>query len=146
MSNTVLVGCKLPSGITLDGSAGQRVELNGVNTSMVAGGCGLTHVDATEWLYLQAVYAEHSTFKTNQVFSYKDSAKVADVLDIAADLADVKNGFEGLDPNAPAKAIVPEDASKLKQELRKNEGVKAPAKVAKSKADQAAAVQAATGG
>lgn len=142
----VIVGCKIPSGLILDGSAG-RVTLNGTNTSLIDGGVGLTHVDATEWLYLSQVYATHSAFVGGAVFSYKDSDKVADVLAIAEDLADEKTGFEGLDPNAPAAGLKPEDPVKLKQELNKNTGPKAPAKVAKlSAADKAAALEAATAG
>lgn len=144
MSNTVLVGCRLPSGITLDGTAGP-ITLNGTNTSMIEGGCGLTHVDPTEWLYLSNVYAEHSAFKADAVFHYKDSNKVADVLAVNDELKDEKTGFEGLDPHKPAPNLQPEDPAKLKQELNKNQGVKVPAKKAATKQDQAAAVEAASG-
>lgn len=143
--STVLVGCRLPCGITLDGTAGP-VTLNGTNTSMIDGGCGLTHVDATEWLYLSAVYAEHSAFKSEAVFNYKDSNAVADVLAINAELKDEKTGFEALDPTKPAPGLTPEDPTKLREMINKNRtGVKVPAKKAANKQDQAAAVEAAVG-
>lgn len=145
MSKTVLIGCRLPSGITLDGSLGQRIDINGLNTSMIQGGVGLTHVPDTEWLYLKESYKEHSAFKSQAVFAYKSSSNVADVMGMAADLAEVKTGLEGIDPSAPDKNLKPEDPGKLKQELNKNAGVKPAAKTPANVADQVAAMQAATG-
>ena len=144
MSNTVLVGCKLPSGIVLDGAT-RKIELNGLNTTMISGGVGLTHVDAVEWMYIQEVYKSHAAFASNAVFNYKDSDSVADVVEMAADLSEVKTGFEGLDPNAPANGIKPDDPAKLKKVLGENEGAKVPAKAVASKKDRAAAIEAATG-
>ncbi len=144
MSKTILVGCRLPSGLTLDGMfPGTHVTLNGTNTSMVQGAPGLTHVDETEWMYLREQYASHSAFVSEAVFDFKSSDKVADVLAVADDLASVKTGFEGLDPNKPAPGLEPEDKAKLRQEMRKNEGQQAPAVKPKSAKDKAAAAEAA---
>ena len=146
MSKTVLIGCRLPSGIVLDvdDAGSQKVELNGLNTSMIAGGVGLTHVDEATWLFLKEKYKSHSAFTSQAVFAHKDSSSVSDVLALAEDLKGEKTGLEGIDPNAPAKGLEPEDKTKLKQELNKNAGVKPAPKKAKGAQDQAAAVEAAT--
>jgi hypothetical protein len=144
MSKTILVGCRLPSGLTLDGMfPGTRVLLNGTNTSMVQGAPGLTHVDETEWLFLKEQYASHSAFVSDAVFDFKSSDKVADVLAVADDLAGVKTGFEGLDPNKPAPGLEPEDKGKLRQEMAKNEGRQVPTVSIKGAKNKAAAAEAA---
>lgn len=144
MSKTILVGCRLPSGLTLDGMfPGTKVTLNGTNTSMVQGAPGLTHVDETEWLFLREQYASHSAFVTDAVFDFKSSDKVADVLAVADDLAGVKTGFEGLDPNKPAPHLEPENKVNLRQEMAKNEGRKIPAVSIKGAKNKAAAAEAA---
>ena len=43
---TVIIGCKLPNGLIIE-VAKTRVLLNGSNTSAIAGGYGLTSVDAS---------------------------------------------------------------------------------------------------
>lgn len=136
MSKTVLVGCKLPSGIVLDGPK-TPILLNGQNTALIPGAPGLTHVEENTWAYLQATYGEHSAFKSNSIFS-TGTASVADVSDAADDLAGEKTGFEGLDPENPAKGLIPEDAAKL---AKAKSEAKTTTKKAQSKADRAAAVE-----
>jgi len=133
---TVLIGCKLPHGIVLKGSAGQDIKLNGVNTSLVAGGFGLTHVDDSEWAYLSAIYEDFDPFKSNAIFTH-NTAKVADLKAIAAELSDIKTGFEGIDPTAPAAGLKPE--ANVEKQLEAAEKAPRPTKAPASPADKAAA-------
>jgi hypothetical protein len=133
---TVLIGCKLPHGVVLKGSAGQDIKLNGVNTALVAGGFGITHVEENEAAYLFAVYEEFAPFKSNAVFTYNTS-KVSDLKSIAAELSDVPTGFEGVDPQNPAQGLKP-DASVDKQ-LAAAEQQQRPSKAPAAPADKAAA-------
>ncbi len=138
MSKTVLVACKLPSGIELDGTTGV-ILINGTNTAMVPGAPGLTHVEANEWAYLQATYAEHAVFKNNSVFTHGDD-NVGNIIAMADELENEKTGLEGLDPTKPGAGLKPEDEGKLKQSL--NESAEKPGvKSGKVKgADKAAAL------
>lgn len=133
---TVLIGCKLPHGIVLKGSEGQDIKLNGVNTSLVAGGFGITHVDDSEWAYLSAIYEDFDPFKSQAIFTY-ETAKVADLKAIAAELSDVKTGFEGIDPTAPAAGLKPEAG--VEKQLEAAERAPRPTKAPASAADKAAA-------
>lgn len=142
---TILVGCKLPAGLTLDDGVGGQITLNGLSSSMIEGGFGLTHVPEVTWMFLQSTYAEHSAFKSNAVFSYKDSSSVSDLVDVAEDLKDIKTGMEGIDPAKPAPGIQANDPTQVKKDLNANATAKKPAKVPSSKQDQAAAIALATG-
>lgn len=143
MSKTILVGCRLPCGIVLDG-AGKTVELNGANTSYVPGAPGLTHVDAAQWDYIKVAYASHAAFVNESIFA-TGSDKPADIADAAEDLKDEKTGFEGLDPAKPGVLLKPENEQKLSKALEANAGP-APRKAPQTKADKAAALALATGG
>ncbi len=138
MSKTILIGCKLPSGIVLDGPAGP-IELNGMNTALVLGGFGLTHVKEDDWAYLSMMYEAHAAFKSNAIFT-AGNANVADVAAVASELRDEKTGLEGIDPNKPAKGLEP-DSAKLNESLKQNEGKPGATRKAKSKADVAAALE-----
>lgn len=141
MSKTVLVVCKLPCGIVLDGTSGENsIELNGCNTALVPGAPGLTHVDETEWLYLKMRYADHAAFKNNSIFT-SETDKVADALDMADELKDEKTGLEGIDPNKPGKNLKPQDERKVEEQINQNLGT-APRKNTKG-ANRAAALEAA---
>jgi len=133
---TVLIGCKLPHGIILKGSAGQDIKLNGMNTSLVAGGFGITHVDESEWAYLSAIYEDFDPFKSNAIFT-NGKSKVADLKSIAAELSDVPTGFEGVDPKAPAQGLKPDDS--VDKQLAVAEQQPRPTKAPASPADKAAA-------
>lgn len=139
MSKTVLVGCKLPCGIELDGPRG-TITINGKNTSMIANGFGLTHIDETDWAYLLAVYSTHAAFKNNAIFA-TGSDSVADVAELAEDLKSEKTGMEGLDPTKPGAGVEPEDKGKLAKALNENAGKGTASKTAKKAADKAAAIE-----
>lgn len=136
--STVIIGCKLPHGITLKGTNGQPIVLNGMNTSLVAGGFGLTHVDEDESAYLFAVYEDFGPFKSKAIFS-NGTDKVADVRDIAIDLADIKTGFEGMDPDKPAPGMKPEDEKQLEKAKEAVQRAPRPTRAPKAAADKAAA-------
>ena len=152
MSNTVLVGCKLPNGIVLHGTKSQPIHINGMNTSMIAGGYGITTVDAMEWNFLQAFYADFAPFVAKAIFGH-GTADVNDVIDMASDLRNEKTGLEGMDPLNPARQLgndaakmefQPEgDGQKLDKQLEANEVAKASGQVPRkkvAKADAAAAL------
>lgn len=134
----IIIGCKLPSGITLQGTAGQDITLNGVNTSLVAGGFGLTNVDENEAAFLFAQYEDFGPFKNKSIFSYGTDS-VSDVAAMARDLQDEKTGFEGMDPEKPAPGLKPEDEKQLDKALETAEKQPRPAVAPKAAADKAAA-------
>lgn len=136
--NTVIIGCKLPHGIVLHGTAGQEIKLNGMNSALIAGGFGLTHVDESESAYLFAQYDDFGPFKSNAIFSYQTDS-VADVAALGADLSDVQTGFEGMDPDKPAPSMEPENKEQLDKAKEDAERKPRPAIAPKSKADKAAA-------
>lgn len=142
MSKSILVGCKLPCGIQLDGPSGPIV-INGVNTAMIHGGFGLTHVDANDWAYLLGTYAAHAAFKSQAIFTTGND-NVADIAAKGAELSDERTGFEGLDPTKPGKGLEPEDKKKLQESLNETAN-KAGTKAGKvAPADRAAALALAT--
>lgn len=136
--NTVIIGCKLPHGITLHGTAGQEIHINGVNTSLVAGGFGLTNVDESEAAYLFAQYDDFAPFKSKAIFSYGTDS-VADVAAMASELADIQTGFEGMNPDKPAPNMAPENDAALNKAKEDSERNPRPATAPAAKADKAAA-------
>lgn len=136
--NTVIIGCKLPHGIDLKGTAGQKITLNGMNTSLIEGGFGITHVDETEAAFLFAEYEDFGPFKSHAIFT-NNTDKVADVRDIAIDLNDIKTGFEGMDPDKPAPGMKPEDEKQLEKAKEAVQRAPRPARAPKAAADKVAA-------
>lgn len=100
MSKTILVGCKLPNGLTVKGTGGQPITINGLNTCLIVGGYGVTHVDETEHAYIFAVYAEHAAFQNQSIFTVGTS-KVDDLISLGEELRDEQTGLEGIDPANP---------------------------------------------
>lgn len=135
------LGCKLPHGIILKGTSGQDIQINGMNTSLVLGGFGITNVSETEHAFLLATYSDHAAFKNNAVFS-TESDSVADLADLAVDLKDEKTGFEGMNPEKPVPGVEPDpeaiNVTKAKEEAANNPR---PARAPRSKADKEAAKQ-----
>lgn len=144
----IIIGCKLPHGITLKGSQGQPVELNGMNKSLVLGGFGLTHVDENESAFLFATYAEFGPFASKAIFTYETNS-VADLVDMAADLKGEKTGFEPINPDQPvapntaaANKIEAADSKQLDAAKEAAERNPVPTRAPKSAADKAAAKEA----
>ncbi len=137
----VLIGCKLPSGISLaiDGTEdGERLVLNGMNTSLVAGGYGITSVEQSVADAFFAKYKDFAPVKAKAIFTH-GTDKVPDLVDLGTDLEGQKTGLEGLDPNAPAPGLSEvEDAKARRAKTVTGEPpVRAPA----SAEDKAAAVE-----
>lgn len=145
MSKQVIYGCKLPHGITLKGPQDEDITINGLNTSLVQGGYGLTTVDASLSAFLQMTYnaegKELAPFKNNAIFFHTD---LASVVDLGKELQDEKTGLEGLNPDAPAPGLKPDEATEkaLKMAVAANSQPGArPVKGVKGKQDQAATLQ-----
>lgn len=132
---TVIIGCKLPHGLTFIGSQGQKITLNGMNTSLIQGGYGLTNVDDGEAALFFANHSEYDPVKNNAIFTH-NTASVADVHAIAEELKDERTGFEGLDPSKPAPGLKPEAKQALDDSAISE---KPKARAPMSKADKAAA-------
>lgn len=135
----VVIGCKLPHGIVLEGIGGQ-IELNGMKTSLIPGGFGVTVVDADEAAYLFATYEQHAAFRNNSIFT-SENAKTSDLSAIARELEGERTGFEGLNPDAPAPSLQPADEKALDRAKEEAERNQRPAIAPKSNADKEAANQ-----
>lgn len=104
---TVIVGCKLPSGIHAE-LGGKVVTLAGSNSSSLIGGFGITRevdkdfMDA--WLKAEA---KNPIVANGLVFiagSEREAEKAVSEREKEA------SGFEGLDPQKPGKGLKPADA------------------------------------
>jgi hypothetical protein len=119
----IAVGCKLPHGLVIqperldevrgvDGAVhrayvphGEPVTLAGANSSNVIGGYGITeNVDADMFNAWMDSHKSYTPVVQGLIFAQPtaNSAK-----DQAKDQADVKSGFEGLDPNKPGAKLAP---------------------------------------
>lgn len=128
---TVTVGCKMPNGLICEmGKAGaenyKRVVLNGMNSTKIVGGYGMTEVDGefmAAWLkknaWLPAV-------KNGMVFV---QGEAADAHAQALDTADNRSGFERLDPAKAPKGIEadPEHLKQSEHDQREIMGVRGAA-------------------
>lgn len=101
----IFVGCKLPHGLHLDHN-GARVTLNGANTGTIVGvdgiKTGLTEVEKDFFDAWLAVHKDAPYVIGGMVFA---NDKLNDTKGQAAEMANVKTGFEGLNPEAPAPGI-----------------------------------------
>lgn len=132
MAGTVTVACKLPNGLHADlmdaasgrpikrvtfiGSAAARsleraddkgnpVDMEPL--SIVRGGFGLTHnVPADFWEAWLAQNADYEPVRKGLIFA---SAKGDSARDQANDQAEIRNGFEPIDPTKPTAGITPLD-------------------------------------
>lgn len=138
MAKTVLFGCKLPHGIILRGTRGQQIVLNGLNTSLIPGGFGITHVDEIEVEYIKAAYKDFAPFKSQAIFT-PGSSKVSDAAAMARELTDERTGFEGVNPDAPAPNLKPEDGVDKALEMAERADAARPRKAPTAPADKAAA-------
>lgn len=113
--DVISVGCKLPHGMHLDIRDAeqpiQRVTLKGIN-SLTAGaiirpalreGFAITENVPKqffeEWM---RTHRNHPAVKNNLIFAH---TQIESVRDMGEEFKDELNGFEPIDPNAPAKSI-----------------------------------------
>lgn len=130
----ILIGCKLPHGVTLKGSKGQDIVINGMNTTRIVGGFGISYVDESEWAYVTMTYSDFDPILTGAIFT-NSTAKVAEIAALGDELADQRTGFEGLNPEDPAHKLKPED----KQAMPNADAAPVRTLSPKSKEDKAAA-------
>ena len=92
----VVVGCKLPHGITIEHpmDPSKTVELNGKNKALIIGAeYGTTEVDWDFWEQWAAVNNEFPAVKSGAIFVAKT---LTDAAAIAAEFKDRKTGFEAM--------------------------------------------------
>lgn len=104
-ADTVTVGCKLPHGLHLD-AGGKRATLNGVNSSGIIGGYGLTQVDRGLWEAWLADHRRDEMVTNGLVFAQDKEAKARDQ---AQEQSDVRSGMEPVDPLRPNPKVTPVD-------------------------------------
>lgn len=100
MAKIVVVGCKLPHGITIEHpmDPAKTVELKGKNKSLIVGAeYATTEVDADFFEQWAAVNKEFPAVKSGAIFVAKNAA---DVAAMAAEFKDRKTGFEAMDPKS----------------------------------------------
>ncbi len=99
---TVTVGCKLPHGLHLDIN-GKRVTVNGVNSTEIIGGYGMTKdVDKEFFDAWMALNREHPAVKNELIFS---DVQTSSAHAKAVERKDEKTGFEAIDPKKPGPGI-----------------------------------------
>lgn len=147
MNAQVLIGCKLPQGITVKINAydnsddARKITLNGMNTSLVTGGHGITSVDKDDADMFMTTHKDFAPVLAGTIFTHGTDA-VADLIDMAVDLSEEKTGFEGMDPSKPAPGLLEEESS-AKQRAKTAANlppVRAPGDKASKAATKAAAV------
>lgn len=94
MAKVIIVGCKLPHGITLEHpmNAAQKVELKGLNKALIIGSDhATTEVDGEFWEQWEAANKEFKPLKAGSIFVAKNASEAEA---IAKDYKDRKTGFE----------------------------------------------------
>lgn len=136
MAGTVTVACKLPHGLQLElkGADGQavRVPVKGnaaarrleiaddkgnvvqhEGIASVQGGYGLTHgVDADFWAQWLKENADYAPVKNGMIFA---TAKGESAASKAREQAEIRTGFEPIDPLKPRPGIQPLDRNDNRQ-------------------------------
>ncbi|WP_241364100.1 hypothetical protein [Klebsiella pneumoniae] len=104
MGNKIVVGCKLPCGLTIS-HKGKSIELKGARDSRILNGYGLTeNVDEDFFNAWLEKYKNLEVVKKELIFSYSDLSSAQDA---ASERIKEKTGLEGLDPKKPAPGIKP---------------------------------------
>lgn len=99
---TVAVGCKLPNGLHLD-IGETRVTLKGANAARVFGGFGVTEgVDKSFYEEWCRINAQHPALKNGLIFA---EAEADSVEDRGEEQAELRSGFEQLNPNELGKGV-----------------------------------------
>ena len=102
MSETIVVGCKLPNGLIVE-QDGYSVTLNGSNSSSVIGGYGLTEgVDKDAFDKWLLAHKDQPYVKNELVFA---QAKANSAAAKATENAKKKSGLEGLPQDNPAPGV-----------------------------------------
>jgi len=97
----VTVGCKIVNGVIL-AHQGKRVTLAGAKSSRIIGGYGMTEVDKDFFEAWCKANADSALLSANLIFA-QDRASLADGK--AKEQADVKSGFEPINPEKPVPGV-----------------------------------------
>lgn len=126
--DTVTVACKIPTGLHLDvidrNGNERRVTVQGpalprgfdlqaaLTTPdvlpQIAGGYALTQVPKDHWEAWEKEHREWPPYKNGMVFATGDSASTRDK---STEQAELKSGFEPMDPDKPAPGVTKRDAT-----------------------------------
>ncbi len=101
-ATTVTVGCKLPSGLCAEVGE-QSIIFNGINSSMIEGGFGLTEgVDSVFWKTWLEQNKDMPFVKNGFVFAHSQSSSLkAEIKEKAGE----KTGLEPLNPKKKPDGI-----------------------------------------
>jgi|HubBroStandDraft_1064217.scaffolds.fasta_scaffold66269_2 hypothetical protein len=122
----VMVGCKLPHGLTIqlnrktvndEGKTiwqpfGKKVTLAGRNASQIVGGFGMTSVDADFW---DAWVEQNPTFRALENGLLFAEPRRDRAMDRAIDQKEAKSGSEPIDPDKPGKGLTKVSAEDQKR-------------------------------
>lgn len=111
MTATVIVMCKLPTGLALDlePDNSRKIVLNGANHPDAVNGAGLTQVPADFWEAWSTKFKGYEPLTTGKIWA---ADKEADAKAQAKELKDEKTGFEGLNADAPMPGLEPTEEQK----------------------------------
>ena len=96
----VVVGCKLPHGITIEHPMDptKTVELKGKNKALIIGAdYGTTEVDGEFWETWKTVHKDFPAVRSGAIF---EAANASELTAVAAELEDEATGFEAMPQEA----------------------------------------------
>jgi hypothetical protein len=99
MADKIVIGCRLPNGLTLTHpTTKQKVTLAGFHSSKIIGADHMTtEVDADFWAAWKTAYPDYVPLKSGAIFA---ASNVTQALGKAKDLLKEKTGFEPLAQDA----------------------------------------------
>ena len=101
MAELVVVGCKLPNGLLIKHN-GKEVLLNGLNSSEIIGGHGITRVEKDLWESWYLDNLDFAPVKNGFIFANNNEKSTA------AEAREKENeltGFEGINPEKPGGGV-----------------------------------------
>jgi hypothetical protein len=96
----ILIGCRLPNGLTITHPAHPKVKVTiaGLHAAKIVGATyNTTEVDVDLWTAWKAVYPDYTPLKTGAIFEARSGTEAKEK---AEDLSKEKTGFEPLSPEA----------------------------------------------
>lgn len=100
MAGKVIIGCKLPNGLTLIHPAQphERVTLAGLHSSKIIGATHVTtEVDQDFWDTFKAAHKDYAPLKSGAIFEARNETEA---LAKAKELKKQKTGFEAMEPES----------------------------------------------
>jgi hypothetical protein len=94
----ILIGCRLPNGLTLNLPEHKGVTLAGLHSSKIIGATFVaTEVDADFWAAWKTVYSDYKPLKSGAIF---EARSVTEADSKGKELVKEKTGFEPMEPNS----------------------------------------------